>query len=350
MSGPPSEFRRDPYSGEWVTIAGSRQARPALPDSCPFCVGGIEAPEAYSVKSFTNRWPVMRPMSRVLADDEECRGHSADEILDELRTRPAAALAGANGGTAFHESAPAVGDAEVLLYTPEHEGSLGALPADQLCKVWDLWCERTEVLSGRNEIASVLIFENRGEEVGVTIHHPHGQIYAFPFLPPRQRNEFDLARKRKAAGQSCAVCEVSTTDAVGPLALISNEDVIAHVPYAGAWPYEAHIVPRRHVGSITDLSGSESKSMRDLLGRVLRGGDRIFDRPLPTMMALLQRPCDNSDPTDLWHFRIEIVSPLRKATTLRYVAAAEVSSGTFANPVTPEDAAEKWRGAIEAEA
>ncbi|RIK04693.1 MAG: galactose-1-phosphate uridylyltransferase [Acidobacteria bacterium] len=341
-----TEFRRDPHSGEWVTIAGSRQKRPALPDECPFCIGGLEAPESYSVMAFENRWPVMTPISKWgnLAPGST----ETASLIDELRTSPLEWASGLTIDNAPYEAASAIGAAEVVLYTPEHEGSLGALADAQLEAVWNLWVERTAGLSSRQEIASVLIFENRGEEVGVTIHHPHCQIYAFPFVPPRQRQELEVAKARNRSDPSmkCVSCALAESESGGERLIAECESALAYVPYASAWPFAVHFMPRRHFGSITEMSTQEAAEMRGLMKRVLLAGDRIFDRPLPTMLAFLQAPTDGSDSANLWHMRIEVVSPMRKRGVLRYVAAAEVSSGTFANPVTPEDAARLWRDAL----
>lgn len=340
-----NEFRRDPHSGEWVTIAGSRQKRPALPDECPFCIGGLEAPEPYRVKAFVNRWPVMtpagpdtglRPGDRELAD-----------LLKELRSEPVD-WATDSGRLTPYESADALGAAEVILYTPEHEGSLGGLEPAQLEAVWDLWVQRTEELSAREEVAYVLIFENRGEEVGVTIHHPHCQIYAFPFVPPRQRLELGLleSRSRSHEDHECISCLLASTEAESDRLVAEADTAVAYVPYASAWPLAVHFMPKRHFASITEMSPVEASEMRALMSEVLDAGDQIFNRPLPTMTAFLQSPADGSDTDHLWHMRIEVVSPMRKQDVLRYVAAAEVSSGTFTNPVTPEDAASLWRRAL----
>lgn len=331
-----NEFRRDPHSGEWVIIASSRQERPALPDVCPFCVGGLEAPQPYSVKAFENRWPVMQPID----------SGSTESLVSALRSSPEQWISRPSESMTLHASERAIGAAEVILYTPEHEGSLGTLSPEQLESVWDLWIERTRDLASRDEIASVLIFENRGQEVGVTIHHPHCQIYAFPFLPPRQRHEMNLLRSASEHGVVCTTCQLIEVESSSERLIDETESAIAYAPYASAWPVAAHLVPKRHLGSMTELVESESRELRQLLSRVIDAGDRIFGRSLPTMTAILQCPVDNSDPDGLWHMRIEVVSPMRKKDTLRYVAAAEVSTGTYANPVTPEQAAALWRQAL----
>ena len=161
---PDGELRFDALTGEWVNIVGHRQARPNLPsEGCPFCVGGLEAPDPYDVRWFTNRWPALAP------------GAPPDLRIDAL--------------DATNATRPAVGACEVVLFSPEHDQSLAGLPPEQVRKVVDLWAARTEALLARPEIEYVLVFENRGREVGATIDHPHGQIYGYPFVPPAPATE-----------------------------------------------------------------------------------------------------------------------------------------------------------------
>src|SRR5882757_3216041 len=179
---PAGELRFDPLTREWVNIVGSRQTRPNLPTSgCPFCVGGLEAPDPYDVRWFANRWPALAP----------------DAPVDF----PAAEAAGTT-------SVPAVGACEVVLFSPDHDESLSTLPLGQVRKVVDLWAERTRELLARPEVEYVHVFENRGREVGATIDHPHGQIYGYPFVPPAPASEVH-------AGAACGVCEEIEREARG---------------------------------------------------------------------------------------------------------------------------------------
>ncbi len=351
------EFRMDPLSGDWVIIAGGRQSRPSLPAECPFCIGGLEAPEAYTVKAFKNRWPVMRSPQALGLDVEENRG-----FLEMLRSAlPVPATAGPDS---LFFSVPAIGEAEVVLYTPKHEGSLGSLSDEELDALWRLWTERTRSLARLEHVAYVLVFENRGAEVGVTIVHPHGQIYGFPFVPPRIEKEIRRARSLASGagdGIRCLTCDVLEAEIAGPRLVFEDDHSVAYVPYASAWPFALCLVPKRHVGSLPDLDRDESVSLMKLLRAAYAAADCIFDRPLPTMMAFLQEPFESAPPSEKddssaaglgprspdWHMRIEIVSPLRKPNTLRYVAGAEVASSVYQNPVSPEEAARAWRKAFE---
>jgi len=290
-----SELRYDTLTGEWVGIAGERQGRPNRPSAdCPFCVGGIEAPEPYDVKAFPNRWPMFAPGEPIVLDPAVGR-------------------------------APARGASEVVLYSPVHDASLGSLGAAGVRRVVELWAERTAALLARPEIEYVLVFENRGADAGATIPHPHGQIYAFPFVPPVPAREAEVA----AAG--CPLCG----EHAGERLVYDGGGWHAFVPYASAYPYGVLLAPREHVGGLPELDNTGRDGLAAALTDVLGRYDRLFGRPFPYM---------------LWvhpgvHLHVHLATPRRGAETLRYVAAGEVGSGTLMNPVVPEDAAEALRRA-----
>jgi UDPglucose--hexose-1-phosphate uridylyltransferase len=263
-------------------IVGSRQSRPNLPtEGCPFCVGGIEAPDPYDVRWFPNRWPAM--------PDERC---------------------------------------EMVLYTPDHDAEFWTLGVAGARKVIDLWADRTAALGARDDVDYVLVFENRGPEVGATIPHPHGQIYAYPEVPPEPLREL--------------LDGVLRPDSVDPaLVVCDHGDWTAWVPDAATWPYELRMAPRSEVPDLTD-----GRCDRDGLAAVLVDGlarlDQVFDAPIPYMLWIHQRPTDGGS----WPgARVHVhVAPLyRAAGVQRYVAAAEQGGGLYFNPVAPIDAAAALR-------
>jgi len=273
----------DPLTGSPVVIVGGRQTRPNNPTGmCPFCPGGLEAPEPYDVFSFVNRWPPLPG-----------------------------------------------GRAEVVLYTSDHTGLFWTMGRSHIKKVIELWEQRTVDLGNRPDVAYVLVFENRGAEVGATIAHPHGQIYGFDFVPPKARYELET--------DSCALC---TADPGDRLVSIS-ESWRAWVPEAASWPYELLIAPTEHFGDLPAAAKRRS-DLADILADTLARLDQLFDGPMPYMMWIHQRPPDGGDwPNAHVHFHI---SPLLRApNTQRYVAAAEQGSGVYFNPVAPMDAAAAMR-------
>ena len=315
------EFRRDPLTGEWVNIVGHRQARPNLPTSgCPFCVGGLEAPEPYDTRWFVNRWPAYAP------------GEPVD----------LAAVEGA-GGNRFD----AVGAAEVILYSPVHEGSLGSLGVTQVRKVVDVWAERTDALLERPEVEYVLVFESRGAEVGATIHHPHGQLYAFPFVPPTPAAE---AAHSRTGG--CGVCAELAAELSSPVepdesrVLFDDGDWIAWVPYASPYPFGVRLAPRRHVGRLGELDEAGRDSLAAALTDALVRYDRLWvDDPnrseiFPYLMWIHQAPSHHEGE---YHLHVHLAPPQRSPGVPRFIAAGEVGSGTLSNPIIPEDAAAQLR-------
>ena len=278
-----SSLRTDPLSGALTYVVGSRQARPNLPDeTCPFCPGGIEAPEPYEVRWFPNRWPAM--------PDDRC---------------------------------------EVILYTPRHDANFADLGVDGARRVVELWAERTAALGARPDIAYVLVFENRGPEVGATITHPHGQIYAFDFVPELPLRELRRSGPRSEPGDRL----VATSDGWR-----------AWVPEAPTFPYVLLLMPDVEVPDLPSLDAAGRRAMAALLVDVLERLDRLFEARTPYMLWIHQRPFDGGDWPDA-RLHVEIVTPWRASGVARYVAAGELGSGVYFNPVVPEEAARALREA-----
>jgi UDPglucose--hexose-1-phosphate uridylyltransferase len=274
---------RDVRTGVPVWINESRQTRPNLPTSCPFCPGGLEAPEPYDVRWFVNRWPAM--------PDDRC---------------------------------------EVVLFSPVHDASLGSLGPAAVRKVVDLWAERTAALGARADVAAVLAFENRGADAGATIPHPHGQIYAFDEVPPVQVAEL--------ANAECWLCPPPEDGRL----VAAHGSWQAAVPAAPHYPYEVVLSSIPHRPDLPSLSAEERDDLAATLVDVLSRFDLLFDAPMPYMLWVHQRPTDGGDrPTA--HVHIEIVGVYRSPRTMRYVAAGEVGSGAFFNPISPFDAAASLR-------
>ena len=236
--------------------------------------------------------------------------------------------------------APA-GAAEVVVYTDDHNGSFAGLPPERAEALMWVWRQRYEELGAREDVQYVLIFENRGVEVGTTLHHPHGQIYAFPFLPPVP--ELELAADARLGGCAmCALLERELED--GERIVHSNEDVVAYVPFAARWPYETHVVVREHRPSLVECSAQELRSLASALQAVTRGFDRLFARPFPYVMVVHQAPTAGER---AGHLHVEFYPPLRTAEKLKYLAGCEQGAGTFIMDVMPEASAAALREAIE---
>ena len=234
------------------------------------------------------------------------------------------------------------GAAEVVVYTDRHEGSFGGLPPERAEALMWVWRHRYEELGTRPDVDYVLIFENRGVEVGTTLHHPHGQIYGFPFLPPVPALE--LEADSRLGG--CAICELLARESSdGERIVLATEGVTAYIPFAARWPYEVHVVLREHRPSLAAASGAELGDLGGALQAVARGYDALFDRPFPYVMVVHQAPTDGRD---AGHLHVEFYPPLRTRDKLKYAAGAEQGAGTFIMDVLPEDSALALREAIAA--
>jgi UDPglucose--hexose-1-phosphate uridylyltransferase len=235
--------------------------------------------------------------------------------------------------------APA-GAAEVVVYTDDHHGSFAGLAPERAEALMWVWRQRYEELAARADIAYVLIFENRGVEVGTTLHHPHGQIYGFPFVPPVAALE--LAADARLGG--CASCTLLARELeAGDRVVHSGDAVVAYVPFAARWPYETHVVLREHRASLAECTAAELAALASVLQALTRGYDRLFARPFPYVMVLHQAPTDGRR---AGHLHVEFYPPLRTATKLKYLAGSEQGAGTFLMDVMPEDSARALRAAI----
>jgi UDPglucose--hexose-1-phosphate uridylyltransferase len=230
-----------------------------------------------------------------------------------------------------------------VLFSPEHDQSLATLPRAQVRRVVDLWAVRTDALLARPEIEYVLVFENRGREVGATIDHPHGQIYGYPFVPPAAAQEGDVARR-----SGCTICaEVAAEIDTATRVVARHGDWIAWVPYAARYAYELRIAPTTHLGSLRDLEDRGRDDLAAVLVDTLGRYDRLWasetkGAPFPYLLWFHQAPAAGGDE---WHLHAHTAPPLRAPGVSRYVASGELGSGTLSNPVVPESAAAALRHA-----
>jgi UDPglucose--hexose-1-phosphate uridylyltransferase len=340
-----TDLRYEELRGEQVVYAIDRQERTFLPpaERCPLCPtlpggGPTEIPfPAFQIAVFDNRFPALRA--------------------------PGKAQAGLDGMT------HAGGAAEVVVYTDVHAGSLGTLERERAQALMWVWRHRYAELGARADVEYVYIFENRGVEVGVTLHHPHGQIYAYPFLPPVPALE--VAADVRLGG--CAPCELLRRELKdGRRVVYENEGVVVYVPYAARWAYEAHVVMRAHRRSLLECEPGELDALAESLQTLARGYDALFDCPFPYVMAVHQAPTGPTaatatdptaatatgptatttaaaSPTQLGgggHLHVEFYPPLRTATKLKYLAGSEQGTGTFISDTLPEESAVRLRRAV----
>ncbi|MDQ6682450.1 MAG: galactose-1-phosphate uridylyltransferase [Chloroflexota bacterium] len=318
-----SELRWNPQLADWVITATHRQDRTFLPprDFCPLCPTRPGHPPTeidrsdFQIAVFENRFPSLQ------------------------RRPPEPALAGA----ALTPVAPAIGACEVVVYTSRHDAALAGADLDHLRRLIAVWAHRTLELGARPEIACVFVFENRGEAIGVTLDHPHGQIYAYPHLPEILRREADNGRAHRSVHHSCLWCDLAAEElADGRRIVAASETWVATVPFFARWPFEVHLTPTRHVGWLHELSAEEADGLARSLKAILLKYDALFGFPLPYVMAIHQRPTDGGDHA-AYHLHFEFYPPNRTEAKLKYLAGSEAGAGAFINDTLPEETAARLR-------
>jgi UDPglucose--hexose-1-phosphate uridylyltransferase len=322
-----SEIRYDVLVDQWVVIASHRQARTHLPptDQCPLCPSRpgrlTEIPaDDYDVVVFENRFPSLS------------YGAQAG-VVD-----PAAGL----GGDGVFLRRPGIGRCEVVCFTANHDTSFAQLPPERVATVLAAWIDRTRELSRLDGVEHVFVFENRGREIGVTLSHPHGQIYAYPFVPPRTVRMIGTAERHRATRGTCLFCMViAAEDAAAARVVARTPSWVAFVPHAARWPFEVHLYPRRHVPDLPALNQAEREEFCELYLDVLRRFDGIFGTTMPYIAGWQQAPVHAGH--DLAHLFLQVFSIRRAPNKLKYLAGSEAALGVFINDIAPEQAAELLR-------
>ncbi|MEU3059416.1 galactose-1-phosphate uridylyltransferase [Streptomyces subrutilus] len=301
-----SEVRRDPLLGDAVVIASHRQGRTYHPpaDQCPLCpstegrASEIPAPD-YEVAVFENRFP---------------------------------SLAGDTGRC------------EVICFTPDHLTSFAELDEERAALVLAAWTDRSAALSAHDGVRQVYCFENRGAEIGVTLAHPHGQIYAFPFVTPRTtRMLATVAAHRERTGRNLFDEVLADERADGSRIVVEGEHWTAFVPYAARWPYEVHLYPHRRVPDLPALGDAARAEFPRVYLDLLRRFDRLFDRPAPTPYISAWHQAPSGEDRGDFALHLELFTVRRTADKLKYLAGTESGMEAYMNDVRPEDAAARLR-------
>jgi len=317
-----SELRYDPLLDEWVAIAAHRQDRTHLPpsDECPLCPSApgrlTEIPaDDYDVVVFENRFA------------------SFAEDTPAPPPLPGGELFGRRAG---------MGRCEVVCFTADHSSHFADLSPERVRTVVDAWADRTAVLGSLDGVEQVFCFENRGREIGVTLAHPHGQIYAYPFITPRTAQMLESARRhRERTGRNLFADVLAAERAARVRIVTESAHWTAFVPMAARWPYEVHLYPHRQVPDLPALTDDERDDFGPFYLDVLRRLDRLFDAPLPYISAWHQAPVRQS--RELSYLHAQVFSVRRGVGKLKYLAGSESGMGVFVNDIPPELAAERLR-------
>lgn len=314
-----AELRWNPLLNDWVMIASHRQERPQMPkDWCPFCPGSGKVPNEYDVLAYDNDFPAL------MLDPPE-----PDDVSTE-----------------FYKVAPAYGKCEVILYSSDHYASLPKLPISHIRKLVDLWCDRFINLSRYEKIKYIFIFENRGEVVGVTIPHPHGQIYGYPYIPLKIQRELESCKKYYEEKGECLICRMNREEvSFKRRVIIENEHFLTYLPFFTEYPYGVFIVSKSHKDKIIDFTDEEKTSLAEILRDTVGTLDSLFDYEFPYMLCMHQSPVNSGSYSEFYHFHIEFYPPMRSRDKQKFNASSETGAWAPCNTTSPEEKAEELRSA-----
>lgn len=318
-----SELRYHPFLDQWVITATHRQDRTFHPpaDYCPLCPtkeGGFptEIPfPSYDIVVFENKFPSLSPRP------------------------PAPAIE----GTELTPVRPSIGVCEVVCYADKHDATFSGLPYHQVRKLTRVWQERYVELAARQEVQYVFIFENKGKEIGVTLSHPHGQIYAYPYIPPTLKVELEAEKQYlESKGSNLWDDWLKTEMGASPSRLVhQNQSFAAIVPFFARYPYEVWITSFEHLRSLGQMSPAQLDDLAEILLTVTRKYDLLFGFSMPYIMAMHQEPAIPG--YEFNRFHVEFYPPYRTANKLKYLAGSEAAAGAFINDTLPEETSARLR-------
>ncbi|MCH3972408.1 MAG: galactose-1-phosphate uridylyltransferase [Oscillospiraceae bacterium] len=315
-----AELRWNPFLQDWHMIASNRQNRPQMPkDYCPFCPKFGNVPD-YEVMEYDNDFPA-------LTQDPP----APDDVT-----------------TDFFKTAPNYGKCEVILYSPGHTTTMPQLSDSHMRKLVDLWCERFTKMAADPKIKYIFPFENRGDVVGVTMPHPHGQMYGYPFIPKRIQVETNSAREYYEKNGTCLFCDTLKNELKEQKRIIfQNEFFTVYLPFYTDYPYGVYIMTNRHVSRIVDLTDAEKDSLgvtiRDTVGML----DALFDYRFPYMMCMYSAPVNSGDYDSFCHYHIKFFPPMRSAVKQKFNASSETGAWANCNPTCPEETSKELRAAYQ---
>ncbi|RLE69823.1 MAG: galactose-1-phosphate uridylyltransferase [Thermoprotei archaeon] len=317
MSSAYNELRWNPLLGTWVVVSSGRRRRPWRKVKCPFCPGSPETGYEWDVLVLDNRFPALRPDAK---PSREGRG--------------------------IYRIEPGYGYCKVVVETPQHEGDLCDIPLETLAKYIEELRRVTEDLCGDPRVEYVMPFRNKGEIIGVSLTHPHSQIYALPFIPPRVAVEMRNMERFWVERGECLLCHVLELEREeGSRLLYENGGFTAFLPFYAMWPYEVHVYANRHIGSLQELAREEVYDLADALKVLTAMYNSLFDFSLPYMLIFHQKPCKAD--AKYFHFHLEFYPVHRERDKLKYAAGIEWGAWVFTYDALPEDKALELRKALE---
>jgi UDPglucose--hexose-1-phosphate uridylyltransferase len=313
----PPSLRYNKMRAEWVAISPSRNARPFLPpkEYCPLC-----------------------PVTEFAADQDGNLIKTDVPITNHIYEW--AVFENIFPGVS---SAQKTGFAEVILYSPNHSDTLAGSSIEHIQGLIEVWRDRSKAVGAMPGIEQVFIFENKGAEVGVTLHHPHGQLYAFNHVPPFILAELKASEEYYLKQKECLLCDEVREEIASKERLVyENSSMFAWVPKAARYPYEVHITSKQHRPLIEQLSEQEVADLAEILKAILMKFNQLLQIELPYIMVHHQAPHTQPD-CRFYHWHIEFYPPYRMKGKLKYLAGVESGTGLFINDTIPEEKASELR-------
>lgn len=309
-----SELRYNPFLDTYTIVAANRQNRPHLPkDYCPFCPAYGNVPD-YDVLIYPNDFPALSLNPQPIEEQ-----------------------------TSFFMKKEAYGACEVILYSPEHDKRFCQLSVEQIFKICCLWKERFDFFKNDPKIQYIFPFENNGEEVGVTIHHPHGQLYAYSWIPSKIRIELENCIKFYQVTQQPLIKIWIEKEKEEKLRIIyENENFLALIPFFTDYPFGVQIVDKNLTPHIGAMDTTQLKDLAKALKCVTLAFDQIYERPFPYMLCVHQTPINNEfydKANQYYSFHIEFYPPLREKNKIKWYASSEMGAGAATNTLFVEDTA-----------
>lgn len=314
-----AELRWHPLIKDWVMIASHRQNRPQMPkDWCPFCPGSGKVPASYTVYKYDNDFPALSQDPPV-----------PDDVAND-----------------FFKVKEAYGKCEVILYSSGHTTTVPQLSDSHMKELVDLWAERFAEIASDEKIKYIFIFENRGEVVGVTMPHPHGQIYGYSVLPKKIELEMESAKEYYEEKHHCLFCDLLKNEQGFEKRIIfENEYFSVFLPFFTEYPYGVYIFSKAHKTDITAFSQEEKLALGMTVKQTVGMLDNLFDYNFPYMMCMHNAPVNGEACSDFYHFHIEFFPPMRSADKQKFNASSETGVWAHCNTTAPEQAAEELRAA-----
>jgi UDPglucose--hexose-1-phosphate uridylyltransferase len=321
---PEPTIRHDPLTGEWITVAGHRQDRTHLPpaDACPLCPSRdgrqTEIPGAdYDVVVIENRFPSFA-------------GPAED---------------GPEDAAAWFRERRAAGRCEVICFSSDHAAAVSELAPGRMRTVLEAWTERSATLAALPFVEEVFCFENRGEEIGVTLSHPHGQIYAYPFVTPRTEHVLSRASGyQRRTGRNLFVDLLQAEVRSGDRVVLARDEWTAFVPFAARWPLEIHLHPNRRTRDFSELTEVARDEFAEVYLELLKRVEASFGAGIPYIAAWHQAPVRRH--RDLAQLHLQFFSIRRAPGKIKYLAGSESAMGAFINDRSPEETARRLREVV----